>query len=501
MKKKLFRIISVFLSVLMLCQLLPLAVFAAELKRDDALTAQTTPSLSEEAAPQTAEDGEAEILGELTEKREANVKYFKMSDGSYSAYVYAQNVHYEENGRFLDIDNTLKSVTVGGKAYYENTAGAMQIRLPEALGSSEKVEVSAKGHTLSWQLEGAAASISGTALQPKSASTLLSERNVALSRATTKQEAAAAKNSYFTTLSKVKSAVLYENVAADFSLQYDLVGDTLKESLVLNKPAAQSSYSFRITATDTTPSLQADGSVLFLDEKSNVIFTLAAPWMWDAAEQYSSDIEVKLERVRDGYLYTLTPDAAWLRDSARQYPVTIDPTVTTEQNAAVIKDTTGVAASRNSTLANRLEGSGNITTLKVGKLGGYQTNAYIYVQMPAIPDSARLINAQLALTMYRGDSATSSSDLTVGVYEITSFWNETNFHENSVLYQESLPSTNLYPLDYFTVNDASATTHGSHYYLDITKAAQKWATGSSVNHGVALSAVYLPSSEQYVSFF
>ena len=49
------------------------------------------------------------ILYEDKNRREANVKHFKMSDGSYQAQIYNQPVHYyrETERRFVTIDSTL----------------------------------------------------------------------------------------------------------------------------------------------------------------------------------------------------------------------------------------------------------------------------------------------------------------------------------------------------------------------------------------------------------
>jgi len=50
---------------------------------------------------------EAEVLYEVESKREANVKHFRMSDGTIRAAIYPDVVHYEKNGKLVDIDNSL----------------------------------------------------------------------------------------------------------------------------------------------------------------------------------------------------------------------------------------------------------------------------------------------------------------------------------------------------------------------------------------------------------
>ena len=46
-------------------------------------------------------------MGEITDKRDANVKQFMLSDGTFEAVEYQYPVHYQKDGKWVDIDNTL----------------------------------------------------------------------------------------------------------------------------------------------------------------------------------------------------------------------------------------------------------------------------------------------------------------------------------------------------------------------------------------------------------
>lgn len=55
--------------------------------------------------------------------------------------------------------------------------------------------------------------------------------------------------------------------------------------------------------------------------------------MYDSADELSEEIELDLADNGNGsYTVTLTPDAEWLNDEARVYPITIDPDVTAGQS-------------------------------------------------------------------------------------------------------------------------------------------------------------------------
>ena len=50
-----------------------------------------------------------DVSGEIPELRGEYEKHFSLSDGTYSAVVYPYPVHYDSNGTWQEIDNTLRS--------------------------------------------------------------------------------------------------------------------------------------------------------------------------------------------------------------------------------------------------------------------------------------------------------------------------------------------------------------------------------------------------------
>lgn len=80
------NVLSVFLAAVLLFSVLPMSVSS----QNDG---------SDEVA--------SKIVREVTELREENAKHFLCEDGSYIAVSYFEPVHYEENGVWKEIDNTL----------------------------------------------------------------------------------------------------------------------------------------------------------------------------------------------------------------------------------------------------------------------------------------------------------------------------------------------------------------------------------------------------------
>ena len=60
---------------------------------------------------------------------------------------------------------------------------------------------------------------------------------------------------------------------------------------------------------------KSDGSVALVDDAGSVVLTVESPWMQDADGHRSTDLVVALTPQGADYVYTLTPDPAWLANA------------------------------------------------------------------------------------------------------------------------------------------------------------------------------------------
>ena len=153
MKKKLWlRILSVLLSIILSVQLGTTIVFAEEEENGSVVETEETPS--------------REPVGELTEKRTENEKYFLCEDNSILAAVYPQAVHYEdETGAWQDIDNTMVESAENGEPEYGNTAGAWEVKFAKKAKDGKLARLKYGKHKISWYVAGAEKT-EGTPLMP-----------------------------------------------------------------------------------------------------------------------------------------------------------------------------------------------------------------------------------------------------------------------------------------------------------------------------------------------
>ena len=470
MKKLYKKLLAMVLSVTLILGSVPLIAIAQT---------QETTSVNTNSIPTVANE-KAFPIEELPEKRTGNTKTFLMSDGTYMNAVYNEQVHYNENGKWKDIDNSFNNVTdSNGENVIENRENSFKINFSKKAKKNKLVTIKKDQYHIGWSLTDA----------EKATAKILKNDNDSTS---------------LTSLKNITGSVTYENILNNTDLRYTVTANSVKEDIILKNKNAADKYTFEYEVKNLSYKSNADGTICFYknDNQNDVVYVLDKLYMYDANGEISGNIQIDLSATKKGFSLTIIPDKEWLADNDRAYPVIIDPTIITEQSASMIKDTTGVNSAETSQLHNALEENSNYLWLKVGRFYGTEAYSLIYVALPDdISDSCRIVDAKLNLITYRAGISTCSSNLTISAHEITSDWNQTNISDNKVLYKDELPEYIYHASDFMTLNDSSTDSHNKLYSLDITKIAQKWATGESVNRGILLKGENLPDSERYMRFY
>lgn len=107
----------------------------------------------------------------------------------------------------------------------------------------------------------------------------------------------------------VDNAVLYNDVYPGIDYQYTVLGDTIKEDIVLNRPTDKHTFRFEVKANNLT------------------VISIVAPEMMDASGEASTNLSLALAKEDGKYIATITADKEWLNAPERAYPVRIDPTI------------------------------------------------------------------------------------------------------------------------------------------------------------------------------
>lgn len=155
MIKFLKRSLSTILVFALLINLLPLNVLAldvpnsissepsrSEIISDTPITIDTSVTGDQEVS--------VEVIGEDISKRNEFYKEFILSNGLRLATIYPDAIHYEEDGQWKEIDNTLTAKAVNGQAVYANTAGIWDVHFPQQLDASKPISITKDGYTISF---------------------------------------------------------------------------------------------------------------------------------------------------------------------------------------------------------------------------------------------------------------------------------------------------------------------------------------------------------------
>ena len=121
----------------------------------------------------------------------------------------------------------------------------------------------------------------------------------------------------------VDNAIRYSNVFDNVDFQYTVLGNTIKEDIILLKPQERNEFSYYLKS-DSLKFKKQDGCVVAYETTADEpVFVFRAPIMYDA--DGCSSIDIDLDFSPSSGKLTITADEDWLKDEDRAYPVRIDP--------------------------------------------------------------------------------------------------------------------------------------------------------------------------------
>lgn len=461
------KILSVFLSVLLVVQIAPMEIMA------NAYNEATVNENTENALDVPSDDidgteSESEIIAEETSKREENVKHFRMSDGSYRAAQYDVPVHFMLNGEWTDYDNTLTEVDADDEENenklvknkdLKNTLSDYTVRLSKKTNGKKFVRIEKDGYKLSWYYTNA--------------------------KKSTAQIAEVAADDDDTTLEKLSSRVTYEDVYKNTDFEYIVSSNGLKENIILKKSKAKTTFEAEYKANGLTPVQVDSHTINLVAEDNTVIFTLSAPYMMDANGETSTDVNITLSKVKNNsFTVTTNLDELWLDDENRAYPVTIDPLIKTKKEYGE-SDSTFVGAKYPDRCYHTYS-TDDSGSLYVGNIYGYgQTESYLKVNtLPTLGVADKVVYAQLDMGLIKCELG-----MQVDVKRATEPWSMSSITWNNK------PEPDNKILDYKVLNGGETWKWIS---FEITDLVRGWYSGEYPNYGVSFSTSKTASAKVWM---
>lgn len=413
---------------------------------------------------------------ELIEERTATSKTFDNLDGTYSTQISQQPIHFkDDNGKWEEINNQLietENHTV------QNAANDFTVKFDKTLAE-----------------EDAALSISDedTEIQMGLVETNDDDNKVSLQKSVNN-----------VTSSINENTITYKNVSDNVNVVYSVGADRVKEDIIYTEKP-ENGFPEKLTyqvALDGLEVQQIEQAIYLVDPATKEQkYLIEAPYMYDSyipkgyiqneaissipeeAKSYNLRLETRIE---DGQLFIdLIPDATWLNDEKRQYPITIDPTIIRLQgDTQVTEDTTIRSAFPTQT-------GGNDNELGVGTAkDGNIVRSLLKFDLSAIPAATTIVSADLNLWF---TSTNSSSPINIDLQKVTKAWKE-----NEATWSKSDASTRWT----FAGGDYAGTKLSTvpsitsppainnaltNWHVPIS-VVQTWLTDPSTNHGFLLKS-------------
>ena len=486
MKSRFLKVCSLLLVLALLVNMLPMSIFAQDFQE----SIESGEDVTETTQTVTAED--AYVVDEIKENRTEYSKEFLLSNGLHMATLYPDAVHYEKDGAWAEIDNTLVADQEG---FLTNTAGIWEVRFPQQLSKEQSITVEKDGYTLSFFMAGELTTPVETPVTPTlpldklmlSLETALSdifavdrpeveETELTVDGKVEKfgllqmQQSAAsvqpvdteslrqAAEHPETVPEKNRSRLRYGDVYQNTHILYDLDSNKVKESVVMDTYNSNlRGYRYTLDVGTMVPVLEDDGQITFYDPSGEtVIMVMPAPYLVDDAGVENSDILVQLTGSGSSYTMTYLLPQQWLAAEDRAWPVVLDPVITPEIITSNIRDKT--VAENNDFTDSDMQGM-----LHVGRTNyGIARSYLMYYDLPKMSPSDVIVSASIRMKK----PANSSTTTTVEVHQVTSDWPETLLWNNK-------PSFNTSIEDYAIVYEPNT------YYWTVTDIVRDWYTNKN----------------------
>ena len=384
---------------------------------------------------------------ELVYKRKPREKHFLQPDGTIVAKIFNDDIHYLKNNKYEEIDNTL---LLNNNNYYENKSNDYKVKF----NCKDKASMNIKKdeYYISLELD--------------KICNIKSIKN---------------KNN-----SRFNSEVKYKNVFDNIDLDYIVLSNKVKETIILNKYSNQSII-FNIK---TNLELIVDEkNIKAFDNDNNLIFEFDKPFMKDSKGEINYNVDYKLIKNGSNYKLKLIVDEAWLKSDNTLYPVYIDPTITNSNQTSGMHDT---YICEGDASANK---SGEII-LKAGieRINGndVESRTLLKFELPTIGTGSQIIDAQIALTGFDSTGQhESASPKIVSIHKITGNWDETTATWSNMNDKYESKAEALIECERSLLDGYEITPHLM--YGNITNLVKKWYL-SEENNGIMIQSV----SKEYI---
>lgn len=282
-------------------------------------------------------------------------------------------------------------------------------------------------------------------------------------------------------LKKVSSQINYKNIIDKIDLTYTLIGDKVKENIVINeKTKASEKFEFILNTGGLSAEKVNDEIIIYDGVTDHIIFLIDPFLMWDSKLEYSDKIETSLEEIEGGYKLTVIPDQEWLNSKDRVYPITIDPSISTSLERSQIED----AYIYEGDTENWTRGDAQIIRAGNSKpLNGNPVRGLVKFNLPQLGAGDQVIYANLVLHNYPKTTEWTppANPIQLDAHKMTQDWTARKNTQEEVdkypFWENLKNSYDSKVVDYITYKfDFNNPNVCDYYIFNITSIAKDWYT-------------------------
>lgn len=253
---------------------------------------QSPPAGSSTSAPHVSEDSSPTVVFEDRTLRTATSKHFLLSDGSYRAQVYEAPIHFKDgSGEWQDIDIDLEPGDSIGE--WKTGAAPATARFRSQTPDSRPVRLEGEQWSVEFDMLGVA----------EGAKVVLGNK------------------------------ARYLGVAPSADLEYESLGDGLKETIILASPDAPNTFTFFMSLEGLTVCQTPLGDWMLVDSVGACVLNVGELAVFDSSTDEAGeparcdDATMTVTSAPGGAYVTYTVSRQWMDAPGRVYPIRVDPTL------------------------------------------------------------------------------------------------------------------------------------------------------------------------------
>lgn len=289
------------------------------------------------------------------------------------------------------------------------------------------------------------------------------------------------------------NAVRYSEVFPSVDYQYTVLGNSVKEDIILLERGERNSFSYLIDPCGLAGEIRSNTLYLYepgTDPEAEAVFVVEAPEMMDSAEEISFGVSMSMEEQEELLLVTVTSDEEWLSAPERVYPVRIDPTAI-QVTGSAIRMTCAEEGSPNTIIGDNqypfVGYDDGVTSGTYAGFGSRHLNCRTYFAIDydfnSLLSEAEIVSATFQVTQKTRWSKGKSK---FGIYGVEEPWEVRSLTWNNQV---------SYTHRFLDAQYASAV-RGETVSYDVTEEVSAWINGTEENHGFVMKAQVEASNKE-----